>query len=458
MTTGFAKAITKDVISGFLQNKFTNFGKIAIKLASIGLTIAGIYQVITASDSGYTDIKQMVEGSIMSAIGAFGTTGNWKIALADLTVSLGIAAFEYDKTHAYSDETISKNLAKQVLQSGNVAVDSDEWEKYAQFLTDEEEKEIKDYLQKQAKWGIFSGSAIWESLLKKDDSSVSIEVTGNITDTTISNDLQTPEIDSNAKLSTSSVANELTGKNAPSVDATANFTSAKDSLLAEDKKNKFKNITANFDHLYDGLTSTQKSSTFKKFTANFSKPNDQISASDKKTKFKYFRANFDDLYDGLTSTQKTISGFTAVIGTTKMSSNALKTGNYTLTYNELATGGIFSAGTWKNIPKYAAGTLNAGTVFVAGEAGAEAVAHINGKTEVLNQSQLASAIASAVVSANTQQNVYLQEQNAYLREQNRLLQQLLDKDVTISDSQIGKSARRYAKDYFYRTGNEAYSF
>lgn len=53
---------------------------------------------------------------------------------------------------------------------------------------------------------------------------------------------------------------------------------------------------------------------------------------------------------------------------------------------------------WNSIPKYASGTNNAhGTMFVAGENGAEIVGNINGRTEILNKSQIASAIYSAVL-------------------------------------------------------------
>ena len=53
-----------------------------------------------------------------------------------------------------------------------------------------------------------------------------------------------------------------------------------------------------------------------------------------------------------------------------------------------------------HVPHYAGGTTRAhGTVFVAGEAGPEIMGHINGRTEILNRSQIAQAIYSAVVSA-----------------------------------------------------------
>jgi hypothetical protein len=65
-----------------------------------------------------------------------------------------------------------------------------------------------------------------------------------------------------------------------------------------------------------------------------------------------------------------------------------------------ALGGVFSNGRWSRIPQYANGTTNAhGSLFLAGEAGPEIVGHVGGRTEVLNKSQLASAMYSAVQAA-----------------------------------------------------------
>lgn len=68
-------------------------------------------------------------------------------------------------------------------------------------------------------------------------------------------------------------------------------------------------------------------------------------------------------------------------------------------------GGVYSGGTWHSISQYAnGGSPSHGSIFVAGEHGAEIVGHINGKTEVLNQSQIASSIYSAMISAMSQFN------------------------------------------------------
>ena len=73
-------------------------------------------------------------------------------------------------------------------------------------------------------------------------------------------------------------------------------------------------------------------------------------------------------------------------------------GQTTAVINE--AGGVYNHGSWRSIPQYAGGTANAhGSLFVAGEAGPEVVGHIGGRTEVLNRSQLAATMYSAVVGA-----------------------------------------------------------
>jgi hypothetical protein len=65
-----------------------------------------------------------------------------------------------------------------------------------------------------------------------------------------------------------------------------------------------------------------------------------------------------------------------------------------------ASGGVMTKRFWKSLPKYAQGTRDAhGSLFVAGEAGPEVLGHIGGRTEVLNQSQLASTMYASIKSA-----------------------------------------------------------
>ena len=74
-------------------------------------------------------------------------------------------------------------------------------------------------------------------------------------------------------------------------------------------------------------------------------------------------------------------------------------------YKLKAMGGVYNGKSWSNIPQYAnGGAPSHGSLFWAGENGAEIVANSNRRTEVLNRSQIASSIYSAVVSAMSQFN------------------------------------------------------
>ena len=69
----------------------------------------------------------------------------------------------------------------------------------------------------------------------------------------------------------------------------------------------------------------------------------------------------------------------------------------------LASGGVITPNMWQSIPKYANGTNNIhGSMFIAGEAGAELVGHVNGTTEVLNRFQLAQVMHQSIVSGMAQ--------------------------------------------------------
>ena len=150
-----------------------------------------------------------------------------------------------------------------------------------------------------------------------------------------------------------------------------------------------------------------------------------------------------------------------------------------------ANGGIISGNNVFNIPQYAGGTLNAGSVFVAGESGPEVMGHINGRTEILNRSQIASIMNNSFVSAMAQfgnrmlaspetvayksssyqgytatstngDGLYLAEQNQLLREQNQLLAEILDKPTGISSRDVFNAVKSEANNYYRRTGNSAF--
>lgn len=88
-------------------------------------------------------------------------------------------------------------------------------------------------------------------------------------------------------------------------------------------------------------------------------------------------------------------------GTSNLASGGVITPDGT---NYFASGGSvteYGKSHWGSLPKYGDGGIH-GTMFVAGEAGPEVVGHINSRTEVLNKSQLAQTMHSAVVSGMIQ--------------------------------------------------------
>lgn len=132
-------------------------------------------------------------------------------------------------------------------------------------------------------------------------------------------------------------------------------------------------------------------------------------------------------------------------------SNAVKKAVSATKKKKKANGGIYAHGTWKNIPKYAEGGFPThGSAFIAGESGAELVGHINGHTEVLNQSQIAKVMASSMSTANA-------EQNAILKQQNELLLQILQKETGISYKDVFKATQQGAKEYKTINGVPAFT-
>ena len=105
-----------------------------------------------------------------------------------------------------------------------------------------------------------------------------------------------------------------------------------------------------------------------------------------------------------------------------------------------------------SIPRFEVGGYpNSASLFWANENGVpELVGTMGGKTAVASGGELTGIKDEIRATAN--------EEIVLLRQQNALLQGILEKEYGITDSDIGKSAQRYAKDYYNRTGNEAYSF
>lgn len=105
-------------------------------------------------------------------------------------------------------------------------------------------------------------------------------------------------------------------------------------------------------------------------------------------------ANFVTAIDNIPNAEKEIKG---KVKFETMETNGVFTGWFNMAK---ALGGAFYGGAWHSLAQYARGGLpRHGTAFVAGEAGPEVVGHVGGRTEVLNQSQLAATMYAAVRSA-----------------------------------------------------------
>ena len=95
-----------------------------------------------------------------------------------------------------------------------------------------------------------------------------------------------------------------------------------------------------------------------------------------------------------------ITGFiSSIVSGTKKSTGGAFYGGRWHDIPQFSSGGVITKdfmSSFSVIPQYAGGTVNAGSMFIAGEAGPELVGHVGGRTEVLNESQLASVMQSAV--------------------------------------------------------------
>lgn len=239
---------------------------------------------------------------------------------------------------------------------------------------------------------------------------------------------------------------------------------------------------------------------------------DSLTSSWKSPSRAYFQADFDESLSTLQSFAEAIKTIydnwkgrnaeftmTADITTSNVSELADKlvgqinkklstsSVNYKLISTQ-AEGGILTSGGWKSIPQYASGSLNTGSLFFAGEKSGnpELVGHVNGRTEVLNKSQLASVMYASVgqamrnfgtmaspptLTANgysasgvsgakgvSNSDALMMEQNRLLERQNMLLEQIANKDNTVSVSDIFGAMQSANNDYYNRTGNSAFVF
>lgn len=182
---------------------------------------------------------------------------------------------------------------------------------------------------------------------------------------------------------------------------------------------------------------TQKTTGWKSGTTTWNAVANFLSALtgwDKDTTVWEALAQFTDWSNALSSTP-TIKATAKITKFTSDKNTPIEVGG-TIKGYVAEMGGSFYNGSWHNIPQYASGGLpNHGSMFIAGEAGAELVGHIGGHTEVLNQSQMASALAEGMAP-----QAQLLQQLVAIGEQ--ILAEQGDRNVVVSTSAITEGFQR----------------
>ena len=155
-----------------------------------------------------------------------------------------------------------------------------------------------------------------------------------------------------------------------------------------------------------GSTSDSKVKSFTTWGSTANWNNWQVYGSKSGSKVSSFTtwnstANFisKNIDPSLTDTKgRMIIDATAEVIHATVSDTAKSIVNGALSFQK-ASGGAYYGGSWHSIPQYASGGRPHGTMFWAGEAGPEVVGHVGGRTEVLNQSQLAATMYASVSAA-----------------------------------------------------------
>ena len=180
------------------------------------------------------------------------------------------------------------------------------------------------------------------------------------------------------------------------LDFIGNIKDKKDSI-----KDKLLNFTANLKQKKDSI----KEKILSGFTSKITKRDDSLNKNEKV--LGGFTSKVTNLIDAIAKKAKLIKGVKAKVEYLEVK-RGIKVKGGTVTK---AMGGVFANGSWRSLPQFAMGGVikngiqrfasgglpGYGSLFVAGEKGPEIVGNINGRTEILNKSQIASAIYSAVL-------------------------------------------------------------
>ena len=216
------------------------------------------------------------------------------------------------------------------------------------------------------------------------------------------------------------------------------------------------NFTADIKDKKDSLTESMK--TFETI-AKFGKGIDNLGEG-----IKTFSsiARFDSATDNIGSGLKTLSSIArfdsaknnipssalTIGATARIDSAIVGKGmkNFKISITKKAMGGLFSNGSWKPIQQFALGGFpDTSQLFIARERGPELVGTLGGHTAVMNNDQIVASVSDGVARAVS---------SVMSRYGNNSPQPII---VNLDGREVFNSTRRYANDYYNRTGRPAFN-
>ena len=218
------------------------------------------------------------------------------------------------------------------------------------------------------------------------------------------------------------------------------FDDFKNNFSAENIKSKVGSIKSAFKEKWDDFKIWWDDTAVANWISKFEK---KFSLDSLKSKIGSIKAAFKAKWDAFTSWWKNI----------KLSFPKIKMPHFKIQFDTTnILGKDFKYPKGFNVEYYAAGGFpTQGSLFWAGERGVpEILGNVGGKTAVAGGAEI-TGIKEAI-------NDTSKEEIALLRQQNQLLQALLQKDYGITKAEIGKAARDYARDQYYKTGESVFVF
>nr|DAU56318.1 MAG TPA: minor tail protein [Caudoviricetes sp.] len=156
------------------------------------------------------------------------------------------------------------------------------------------------------------------------------------------------------------------------------------------------------------------------------------------------------------------SGWTSIKKFFGLSTGGTVGANGGVKFGDFASGGIITPNMMYRVPAYANGTNRPhGSMFVAGEKGAELVGHVNGTTEVLNRFQLGQVMHTSIIGGMRLFTGYWRTMNSQMvQSANAIISSILVSADTITASLASPSGYdpyRTMTRTIFEEGNSAYN-